>query len=242
MVGSLPCNSERKHRHMAPSDTCPRCSTQAESIMHTLHDCVEVREFQSTYIPSSQWAKFFSLGMHGWIHFNFSTKDIHTNSADWSSFFGVVVYYIWSNRNKLVFSNQSELHSGLHYQVMVQVNLIFKYSINPPLSQWQCCLWGHHQGPQWQCGSVFRFKINFEMDSMVVVQIVQTGQFRSQFLVSLVRDIRKLLMLGEFLSCACQRLSVSLFPLIIKKNKINHQFKALFHNLFIYKSLILIYY
>ena len=54
---------------------------------------------------------------------------------------------------------------------------------------------------------------------MVVVQIVQTGQFRSQFLVSLVRDIRKLLMLGEFLSCACQRLSVSLFPLIIKKIK-----------------------
>lgn len=82
---SLLVNSERKRRPMTDDDTCPRCSMQHESIMHSLRDYDELRGFWSRRIDDDHWARFFSLG---------STLTLQRRT--WSSD-GNLGFFLWYN-------------------------------------------------------------------------------------------------------------------------------------------------
>lgn len=58
-------------RHgLANSDTCKRCNTQRESIIHLLRDCPKSKEVGQRLIPNSKYAWFFNLNSESWMKFN----------------------------------------------------------------------------------------------------------------------------------------------------------------------------
>ncbi|PNY07114.1 ribonuclease H [Trifolium pratense] len=61
---------------MTNNDLCPRCQSQPETIMHMLRDCEDVQQYWNQFITEDYWAKFFSLGLHAWLKWNITTKNI----------------------------------------------------------------------------------------------------------------------------------------------------------------------
>jgi hypothetical protein len=131
--GSLLTNAVRAHRQMTNDDLCPRCQSQPETIMHMLRDCEDVQQYWNQFITEDYWAKFFSLGLHAWLEWNITTKNIGASSTDWPIFFGVSVWALWKDRNKLVFSRETELGNHLTSKVVNMAYQIEK-EINCPLA------------------------------------------------------------------------------------------------------------
>jgi hypothetical protein len=48
--GSLMTNAVRAHRQMTTDDTCPRCQTHPETIMHMLRDCEDAQNYWNQFI------------------------------------------------------------------------------------------------------------------------------------------------------------------------------------------------
>jgi len=53
-----------------------------------------------------------------------NTKEITSSKGSWPSFFGLKIYHLWIDRNKLAFSNQTTLASGLMQHVLAEVKFI----------------------------------------------------------------------------------------------------------------------
>lgn len=106
-------NVERVRRNMANEDLCPRCQQCPETIMHVIHGCEEVQQFWYTFVHPDQVSRFFSLGLEGWLNLNLSYQDIDIANSMWSTFFGIVMYELWRDRNRLVFSASTMLGEDL---------------------------------------------------------------------------------------------------------------------------------
>ncbi|KAK2446428.1 hypothetical protein QL285_017240 [Trifolium repens] len=111
--GSLMTNAVRAHRQMTTDDTCPRCQTHPETIMHMLRDCEDAQNYWNQFITEDNWAKFFSLGLYAWLEWNISNNHIGASNTYWPTFFGVSVWSLWKDRNKLVFSRETKLGTNL---------------------------------------------------------------------------------------------------------------------------------
>lgn len=115
MHARLLTNELRVTRHIMDDSLCPRCKYQDESILHTIRDCEDVKKVWNQFIHHDHWAKFFSLGLHDWIEFNLKGQNLKAPVGFWSSFFGIMVYHLWNDRNNLVFGRSSMLQTGLIY-------------------------------------------------------------------------------------------------------------------------------
>lgn len=120
----LTTNEYMKKRHMIDSDQCSRCGSKSESIMHVLMDCEEIQKFWFQFVSQDCWANFFGVGLHDWLLFNLDKFLMQAPISKWSSFFDLMIYYLWRDRNDVVFNNKSNIQSTLIQQILSQVRLI----------------------------------------------------------------------------------------------------------------------
>lgn len=103
---------------------------------------------------------------------------MHENQKEWQVLFGVTIYDLWRDRNKLVFDSMTNLHQGNHgflYAVQNQVNFIRRnYMVNgmnsaqsirhligvawspPPSGCYKVNIDGSHSGGVSACGRLIR--------------------------------------------------------------------------------------
>lgn len=116
----LMTNTERRHRNMTDCDSCPRCHDAPETVMHSIHDCEEILDYWRIFVHQDHWAKFCSLGLVGWLKWHLLTPNIGNFDVYWPTFFGLSIYALWNDRNILVFSSRSHLHTDLVEAVQSQ--------------------------------------------------------------------------------------------------------------------------
>ncbi|XP_045791426.1 uncharacterized protein LOC123886131 [Trifolium pratense] len=87
----------------------------------------------NAFITEDNWAKLFSLGLYGWLEWNITTKHIGASNTDWPTSFGVSVWSLWKDHNKLVFSRETELATHLTLKIIDTAYQIEK-EIKSPLA------------------------------------------------------------------------------------------------------------
>lgn len=92
--------------------------------MHVIRDCEDVLDFWRSIVKPEYISHFLSMGLHGWLDFNLSFQDVGVDTADWQTFFGVAIYELWRDRNKLVFERASSLGQELLLFVNNQAHFI----------------------------------------------------------------------------------------------------------------------
>lgn len=107
---------------MTDCDSCPRCHDAPETVMHSIHDCEEILDYWRIFVHQDHWAKFCSLGLVGWLKWHLLTPNIGNFDVYWPTFFGLSIYALWNDRNILVFSSRSHLHTGLVEAVQSQLS------------------------------------------------------------------------------------------------------------------------
>lgn len=124
-------NEERVRRGISQDSLCPRCHSAPETLMHVLRNREVVQEFWNLCIDPSCWSSFFSMGKYQWMNWNLSTKKMNRPLGDWPLFFCVAVWALWKDRNSLVFSSTTRLHSTFWYEVNSHVHIINKELHSP---------------------------------------------------------------------------------------------------------------
>lgn len=122
--GKLMTNVARRRKGLTTDDTCPRCHSCPETIIHMIRDCEEVKEFLSNLIDPDNWSKFFRMGFHSWLDWNLSSKLIGTHHSTWPIVFGTAINDIWKKQNSLVFLQVSNMGRNLYFQVLNQASFI----------------------------------------------------------------------------------------------------------------------
>lgn len=117
-------NAERVRRHMALEDVCPRCGNCPETDMRVLRDCEEIQEFWRRVVHPDHISRFLSVGLDGWLSFNLGSSNVGQVEVDWRLFFGVAIYDLWRDRNRLVFNNLSSLGLDLHRYIVNEAKFI----------------------------------------------------------------------------------------------------------------------
>lgn len=109
---------------MASDDLCPRCKVCPETAMHVIRDCEDVQHFWYSFVHPDHVSRFFSIGLEGWLNLNLSNTTVGHTCSDWQTFFGIAIYELWRDRNRLVFSNSSNLGQGLQQFVESQFQFV----------------------------------------------------------------------------------------------------------------------
>ncbi|KAK9025344.1 hypothetical protein V6N11_038213 [Hibiscus sabdariffa] len=73
----LMTNATRHRRNLTASPTCPLCSNQSETILHSLRDCVEVRQLWLQILHEAIKHSFFAVNLHHWLSCNISAGFFH---------------------------------------------------------------------------------------------------------------------------------------------------------------------
>ncbi|CAN1762528.1 Putative ribonuclease H protein At1g65750 [Linum perenne] len=104
-------NSERRRRHLCIDDTCPRCRTGAEDIIHVLRDCPFARSIWQELIPATEHDFFFRGSFLDWF-----TREL--NSSVRGQLVGITAWLIWKARNESIFDNISVTSDQLRLRVL----------------------------------------------------------------------------------------------------------------------------
>ncbi|CAN1122078.1 Putative ribonuclease H protein At1g65750 [Linum perenne] len=96
MQGKLMTNVERARRHITNSDTCAVCGSEAESLDHVFRGCDVAKGVWNACLPQvlSQMQRHWDF--NSWWSNNIGDRSLNPS-------FGVIVWLLWSRRNKLVF-------------------------------------------------------------------------------------------------------------------------------------------
>lgn len=156
----LMVNAERRHRNITNCNSSPRCHDAPEMVMHTIRDCEEIQNYSKLFVHHENWAKFFSMGLLGSLKWNPSTPNIGTSVIFWPILFGVSLYSLWNNMNNLVFSRNSQLHTGLLEFMKSQLNFTLTQLSTPPPSYVDASRQEWHIA--WSPPSEHTFKINVD--------------------------------------------------------------------------------
>ncbi|KAJ1394142.1 Ribonuclease H domain [Sesbania bispinosa] len=116
---------------MSQSDTCPRCHLQAETFMHTFRDCEVVKELWESLINQADWSSFFSLGMDQWLRKFLQFFDHSVAGVSWNFIFPVGLWWIWKDRNSLVFQKKTELPGNLLFHIISFARRIIESIASP---------------------------------------------------------------------------------------------------------------
>lgn len=95
--GHLPANAYRQHLGLADSDSCPRCHTSSETILHLLRDCPQSMAICRHLVPPRNWQEFTTSNIPDWILTNVSE---HKERVE---LFLATIWCIWKAQNEEAF-------------------------------------------------------------------------------------------------------------------------------------------
>ncbi|KAF7806896.1 protein lin-12 [Senna tora] len=98
-------NEARKRRGLTGVDTCSRCGTDVETLLHTLRDCRKVKPLWMKLVHPSHWHVFFGLGRMDWLEKNLSSS-FGRSGKPWESVFAIAAWIFWKIRNAEIFQSQ----------------------------------------------------------------------------------------------------------------------------------------
>ncbi|KAF7816000.1 hypothetical protein G2W53_029969 [Senna tora] len=98
-----------------------RCGREEETVLHAIRDCDVVAELWMRFLSPHRWNTFFSLDLGDWIEWNSKIHAGNDLSENWQSTFGVTCWYVWKNRNLLVFENHTPNMQDLFFQILYMV-------------------------------------------------------------------------------------------------------------------------
>ncbi|CAI9115702.1 OLC1v1016679C1 [Oldenlandia corymbosa var. corymbosa] len=88
---------ERCRRHMTDSPGCDFCGAAQETILHALRDCPAAAQIWYRLVRHHMRSWFFSLQLLDWVLKNVKWRGAGLRD-DWSCYFGVTVWRLWSWR------------------------------------------------------------------------------------------------------------------------------------------------
>ncbi|GKV09776.1 hypothetical protein SLEP1_g21225 [Rubroshorea leprosula] len=99
-------NSSRFARGIAQNDTCPRCYTHGEDILHLFRDCPVSKRIWKRWINDSLWLRWQQMNHLTWIKHNLSCTNVTIEfDLEWGVAFAIVCWYLWLGRNKAAFDD-----------------------------------------------------------------------------------------------------------------------------------------
>ncbi|KAK9019411.1 hypothetical protein V6N11_053935 [Hibiscus sabdariffa] len=103
----LMTNLERCKLQLTDDPHCPLCHREVESILHTLRDCVYLRQYWRRIVPQAFLNTFFSSSVQGWLRQNLHSNILFCTNLPWKLVFSSILWHTWKNRNEAVFNGSS---------------------------------------------------------------------------------------------------------------------------------------
>ncbi|KAK9029503.1 hypothetical protein V6N11_026617 [Hibiscus sabdariffa] len=103
----LMTNLERCKRKLTDDPYCPLCHREVESILHTLRDCVYIRQYWRRIVPQVLLNTFFSSSAQDWLRHNLYSNILFRTNLPWKLVFSSILWHIWKNRNDAIFLGSS---------------------------------------------------------------------------------------------------------------------------------------
>ncbi|KAK8589616.1 hypothetical protein V6N12_024010 [Hibiscus sabdariffa] len=100
-------NLERYKRTLTNDPLCPLCHRPEESTLHTLRDCVNLRQIWQKIVPQTLSNTFFSMSIKDWLRQNLCSNILFQNNISWKLVFASILWQFWKNRNDAVFAASS---------------------------------------------------------------------------------------------------------------------------------------
>lgn len=101
----IPCNAERKKRHLTDYGNCLSCANAWEDTEHVIHKCLYARYVWAKLMSNQALSRLDTLCFSKWINTNV-TSDVGTKfGKNWLAVFSITCWWLWQWRNDLVFNN-----------------------------------------------------------------------------------------------------------------------------------------
>ena len=116
---SIPVHGVRASRGINCNKLCPLCKRSEESILHLLRDCNLTREFWRKLEPPPALISTFNDNFEAWLKVNSTSRVLHKSTVHWGILFLFAIWFLWKNRNKVVFENSipnPNLHKACIHQ------------------------------------------------------------------------------------------------------------------------------
>ncbi|CAL1361451.1 unnamed protein product [Linum trigynum] len=113
-------NSVRKFRHLTSDDSCPSCEGTAETAIHCLRDCPRAQIVWSKIISPDHIGQFMASDRDRWLRSNVTDNKTGFWPGEWGSFFSLVLWFIWKQRNEKVFRGNTLSPSSLCNYVVIK--------------------------------------------------------------------------------------------------------------------------
>ncbi|CAN1152638.1 Putative ribonuclease H protein At1g65750 [Linum perenne] len=107
--GKLLTNGERRRRHLAGTDLCPRCNAAVESVSHVLCECP---------LAAEVW-RLLDLNQIVGLHQTSPSASWLTSllTHEHSTLFGVTFWILWKSRNEFIFEGTRESATSLSFRI-----------------------------------------------------------------------------------------------------------------------------
>ncbi|KAE8664333.1 hypothetical protein F3Y22_tig00112800pilonHSYRG00027 [Hibiscus syriacus] len=96
-------------RRCLSSDKCwPLCGECEEPILHAIRDCNAARSTWLQILPAHKTGSFFNYNLLDWLELNLqNVAGTNGGSRNWNHLFGILLWRIWKNRCKFIFTGVS---------------------------------------------------------------------------------------------------------------------------------------
>lgn len=116
-------NEMRWRRGLDPSNLCPLCGDQEESLLHGLHDCIHCRQTWRILAHNAMPGEFFQVAIQQWFSNNLDDQS-QRNGVAWSTLFGVALMTLWQDRNEYVFKGKPIDFRSIAYRIRREAETI----------------------------------------------------------------------------------------------------------------------
>lgn len=126
MQNKLLTNEERSRRHLTITTTCKVCSSDLESMLHVLWDCIMTKAIWNLLVQVKWRRSFYSTrnNLRDRLLKKLLKKNARQKSISWNVLFDVTVWLLWTKRNITIFQNEKEGATSVVHQTLLQVGEI----------------------------------------------------------------------------------------------------------------------
>lgn len=130
---------------------CPKYGEVLESRLHAVRECLFLITIWQSVVPKHAQSAFFSLPLDDWLLWNLmSLRRWRSEEFEWQSFFSMLCWLLWKNRNLYVFANNNNSVQELAYTSIIQERSYEKSdSIWPQLNPIVLATWWSPLEKEW---------------------------------------------------------------------------------------------